>query len=186
MACAGAWTPCWPARSWSWRRCSAPRCGGRSRQAGCGSGHALPRDGLVGLGILVAFAGMLMTILGTLAIAMRLDRAWKIVRRAGGYEQKDGMLERIFVISMAHRRHCVRDLVPGDPGAGLRHRAAVGLGTRLGPARLLPPVRRHRRVGGQQDAARAARAGEGARRSSTCPHSTCRAPNGRSCQTPRS
>jgi hypothetical protein len=55
----------------------------------------------IGLAILVAFAGMLATILGTLAIAMRLDRAWKIVRRAGGYEQKDGMLERIFVISMA-------------------------------------------------------------------------------------
>jgi hypothetical protein len=32
---------------------------------------------------------------------MRLDRAWKIVRRASGHEQKDGMLERIFVISMA-------------------------------------------------------------------------------------
>jgi hypothetical protein len=44
---------------------------------------------------------MLITIMGTLAIAMRLDRAWKIVRRAGGYEQKEGMLERIFVISMA-------------------------------------------------------------------------------------
>ena len=55
---------------------------------------------------------------------MRLDRAWKLVRRAAGHEQKDGMLERIFVISMAHRRHRVRDLVPGDPGPGLRHRAA--------------------------------------------------------------
>ena len=44
---------------------------------------------------------MLMTILGTLAIAMRLDRAWKIVRRASGHEQKEGMLEAIFVISMA-------------------------------------------------------------------------------------
>ena len=55
----------------------------------------------IGLAILVAFAGMLTTILGTLAIAMRLDRVWKIVRRAGGHEQKEGMLERIFVISMA-------------------------------------------------------------------------------------
>ena len=55
----------------------------------------------IGLAILTAFAGMLTTIMGTLAIAMRLDRMWKIVRRAGGYEQKDGMLERIFVISMA-------------------------------------------------------------------------------------
>ena len=32
---------------------------------------------------------------------MRLDRAWKIVRRASGQEQQSGMLERIFVISMA-------------------------------------------------------------------------------------
>jgi len=56
---------------------------------------------LIGLAILTAFAGMLVTILGTLAIAMRLDRAWKIVRRASGHEQKDGMLEVIFVISMA-------------------------------------------------------------------------------------
>ena len=47
----------------------------------------------IGLAILTAFAGMLVTILGTLAIAMRLDRAWKIVRRASGHEQKDGMLE---------------------------------------------------------------------------------------------
>jgi hypothetical protein len=55
----------------------------------------------VGLGILVAFAGMLTTIMATLAIAMRLDRAWKLVRRASGKEQKEGMLERIFVASMA-------------------------------------------------------------------------------------
>jgi hypothetical protein len=55
----------------------------------------------IGVAILTAFAGMLVTILGTLGIAMRLDRAWKIVRRASGHEQKDGMLETIFVISMA-------------------------------------------------------------------------------------
>lgn len=58
-------------------------------------------SGSVGLGILVAFAGMLSTIMLTLKIAMRLDRAWKMVRRAAGKEQKEGMLERIFVISMA-------------------------------------------------------------------------------------
>lgn len=55
----------------------------------------------IGFAILLAFAGMLTTILGTLAIAMRLDRIWKIVRRAGGHEQKSGALEKIFVISMA-------------------------------------------------------------------------------------
>ena len=55
----------------------------------------------IGLAILVAFVGMLATILGTLKLTMWLDRMWKIVRRAGGFEQKEGMLERIFVISMA-------------------------------------------------------------------------------------
>jgi len=63
--------------------------------------HVFHETDSVGLGIVVAFAGMLVTILATLAIAMRLDRLWKIMRRAGGYEQKEGMLERIFVISMA-------------------------------------------------------------------------------------
>ena len=56
--------------------------------------------GSVGLGIVVAFVGMLLTILATIGIAMRLDRAWIIVRRASGHEQEKGMLERIFVTSM--------------------------------------------------------------------------------------
>ena len=55
----------------------------------------------VGLGLLVAFVGMLGTILATIAIAMRLDRAWKLVRRASGYDQKKGALEPMFVTSMA-------------------------------------------------------------------------------------
>lgn len=55
----------------------------------------------IGLAILVAFVGMLTTVLGTIAIAMRLDRLWKIVRRASGHEQEKGALEAIFVISMA-------------------------------------------------------------------------------------
>jgi hypothetical protein len=55
----------------------------------------------VTLGILVAFVGMLTTIFATIALAMRLDRIWKLVRRASGHEQKKGALERIFVVSMA-------------------------------------------------------------------------------------
>jgi hypothetical protein len=57
-------------------------------------------SGSVSFGILVAFLGMLLTILGTLKLAMRLDRAWKLVRRASGHDQKKGALEAIFVISM--------------------------------------------------------------------------------------
>jgi hypothetical protein len=54
----------------------------------------------VSIGILVAFVGMLATIFTTIALAMRLDRAWKLVRRASGHDQEDGALERMFVISM--------------------------------------------------------------------------------------
>jgi len=54
----------------------------------------------VSLGILVAFVGMLGTILITLKLAMSLDRTWKLVRRASGHEQEKGMLETIFVVSM--------------------------------------------------------------------------------------
>jgi hypothetical protein len=57
--------------------------------------------GSVVAGIVSAFAGMLLTIMGTLAVAMRLDHAWKLARRAGGYEQKRGALERVFAISVA-------------------------------------------------------------------------------------
>jgi hypothetical protein len=50
----------------------------------------------VSLGIAVAFAGMIATLMLTLAIATRLDRAWRILRRAAGHEQKEGVLVRIF------------------------------------------------------------------------------------------
>jgi hypothetical protein len=55
----------------------------------------------VALGIVVAFAGMLTTLFLTLSLARRLDYAWKLVRRAAGYEQKKGALEWIFVISLS-------------------------------------------------------------------------------------
>jgi hypothetical protein len=58
------------------------------------------QTGNVVLGILTAFAGMITTMMATIGLAMRLDHAWKLVRRAAGYEQKDGVLERIFVISV--------------------------------------------------------------------------------------
>jgi hypothetical protein len=55
----------------------------------------------VALGIVVAFAGMLTTLFLTLSLARRLDYAWRLTRRAAGYEQKKGALEWIFVISLA-------------------------------------------------------------------------------------
>ena len=56
--------------------------------------------GSVTLGIVAAFALMLLTLFVTLAIARRVDHAWKLVRRAAGYRQERGALERIFVIAL--------------------------------------------------------------------------------------
>ena len=50
-------------------------------------------------GIVTSFIGMIATLFITLAIAKRLDHAWRLVRRAAGYEQKDGALNIIFVVS---------------------------------------------------------------------------------------
>ena len=55
------------------------------------------------LGIAVAFAGMLATLMLTLALAARLDRAWRILRRAAGHEQQEGML-RADLRGDGHRR----------------------------------------------------------------------------------
>jgi hypothetical protein len=62
--------------------------------------HVFHETGSVTAGILVAFSGMLLTIFTTIKLAMRLDHTWKLVRRAGGHEQRRGALERMFVISM--------------------------------------------------------------------------------------
>jgi hypothetical protein len=51
-------------------------------------------------GITVAFIGMLTTLFITLAVAKRVDHAWRLVRRAAGYEQREGALNKIFIISL--------------------------------------------------------------------------------------
>ena len=35
----------------------------------------------------------------TVALARRVDHAWMLVRRAAGFEQKNGALERIFIVT---------------------------------------------------------------------------------------
>jgi hypothetical protein len=57
------------------------------------------RTGSVSLGIAAAFVGMIATLMLTLAVAARLDRAWRILRRAAGHEQREGVLARIFAIT---------------------------------------------------------------------------------------
>jgi hypothetical protein len=57
------------------------------------------RTDSVSLGIAVAFAGMITTLMLTLAVAGRLDRVWRLLRRAAGHDQREGALPRIFAIS---------------------------------------------------------------------------------------
>jgi hypothetical protein len=56
-------------------------------------------SGSVSLGIAAAFAGMLATLMLTLAASARLDRLWRILRRAAGHEQQEGVLVRIFSLT---------------------------------------------------------------------------------------
>jgi hypothetical protein len=56
--------------------------------------------GSVEAGISSAFLGMLLTLFITLSLARRVDHAWKLVRRAAGYKQERGALERIFVVAL--------------------------------------------------------------------------------------
>jgi hypothetical protein len=51
------------------------------------------------MGIVAAFFGLVATLFITVALARRVDHAWKLVRRAAGYEQKNGALEKIFIIT---------------------------------------------------------------------------------------
>lgn len=56
--------------------------------------------GSVVVGIVSAFVGMMATMVLTLALLKRLDHMWKLVRRAAGHEQREGALERIFIVSL--------------------------------------------------------------------------------------
>ena len=55
--------------------------------------------GSITLALVVTFLGMLGTLMLTLGIATRLDRVWRILRRAAGHEQQEGILPRIFAVT---------------------------------------------------------------------------------------
>ena len=55
--------------------------------------------GSITLALVVTFLGMIASLMITLGIATRLDRAWRILRRAAGHEQQEGMLPRIFAVT---------------------------------------------------------------------------------------
>jgi hypothetical protein len=48
------------------------------------------------LGVVVAFFGILASLFVTLALATRLDRFWRLLRRAAGHDQREGAMVRIF------------------------------------------------------------------------------------------
>ena len=54
-------------------------------------------SGSVMLGITVAFMGLLLSLLVSLWITTRLDGLWRILRRAAGREQKEGVLSLIWL-----------------------------------------------------------------------------------------
>jgi hypothetical protein len=69
--------------------------------AGClwiGSRFNYWTDSVV-VGLITAFAAMLAVLFAGLAVMKRLDQAWILVRRAAGYDQRQGAIGRIFAIS---------------------------------------------------------------------------------------
>lgn len=55
--------------------------------------------GSVFLGIIAAFAGLIGSLIVTLMLATQLDHLWRLLRRAAGHDQRDGVLGRLFMIT---------------------------------------------------------------------------------------
>jgi hypothetical protein len=51
------------------------------------------------LGITVAFFGLLLTLLVALALMRQIDQMWILVRRAGGHDQRQGTIGRVFAVT---------------------------------------------------------------------------------------
>jgi hypothetical protein len=77
--------------------------------------------GFVTAGISTILLGCLASLMATMALAKRLDHAWKLARRAGGRPQRHGALERIFALSVgvALAAFCVWFFVIQGPGPTL-------------------------------------------------------------------
>jgi hypothetical protein len=57
--------------------------------------------GSISLGIATSFATLFALLFGVPQTMHDIDRAWVILRRAGGYDQRRGALERIFIVTAA-------------------------------------------------------------------------------------
>jgi hypothetical protein len=76
------------------------------------------------LGIITAFVGLIGSLILTLALATRLDHLWRLLRRAAGHDQRDGMLGRLFMITaiVAAAAFTVWFLVLEGPGSSIAPR----------------------------------------------------------------
>jgi hypothetical protein len=57
--------------------------------------------GSISLGILLAFVALFVLLFGALRLLRELDQMWILVRRAAGYDQRSGILGRIFAVTAA-------------------------------------------------------------------------------------
>ena len=82
------------------------------------------RTASVFLGITVAFFGLLASLILTLVLATRLDGAWRLLRRAAGHDQREGMLGRIFAVTavLAGIAFTIWFVVLEGPGSSLAPR----------------------------------------------------------------
>jgi hypothetical protein len=51
------------------------------------------------LGIVVAFFGLLFTLLIGLVLSRRIDLMWILARRAAGFDQREGIVARVFAVT---------------------------------------------------------------------------------------
>jgi hypothetical protein len=61
--------------------------------------HVQYWTGDVSVGILSAFAGLMFSLILGLIVAKQLDQAWILVRRAAGYDQRTGVMSRMFALT---------------------------------------------------------------------------------------
>jgi hypothetical protein len=76
------------------------------------------------LGIIVAFLGLIGSLILTLMLATPLDHVWRLLRRAAGHDQREGVLGRIFVVTaiVAASGFIVWFLLLEGPGSSLAPR----------------------------------------------------------------
>jgi hypothetical protein len=77
--------------------------------------------GSVSLGIFVSFAALFALLFGALSLMKRVDNAWILVRRAAGFDQRSGVLGRVFALTavVCTIAFLLWFLVIHGPGTGL-------------------------------------------------------------------